>query len=108
MPHFNRYNLDRRKRKRFQLAVRHLFHYFPLLLSSKNIYDRIFEIYPTIPNNVEDVIYNNYIKVITPLLDTIQKWNSENINNLQEVRIPNNFLSRKQIVDYILSSFILQ
>ena len=75
---------------------------------SKTLYNWIFEIYPEIPNNVEDVISENYSKVINPLLSIIQKWNSENINQLQEVRIPNNFITRKQIVDYILSSFILQ
>ena len=75
---------------------------------SKTLYNWIFEIYPEIPNNMEDVISENYSKVINPLLAIIQKWNSENIKQLQEVRIPNSFITRKQIVDYILSSFILQ
>ena len=75
---------------------------------NQTIYDWIFEIYPDIPDNIENVIYNNYEKIINPLLNDIQKYNPENINDIYEIRIPNSFTSRKQIVDHLLSSLILQ
>lgn len=73
---------------------------------SKTLYNWIVGIYPNMPENIENKVYDNFAKITQPLRKLFIEYNQDiNIDSSGEyIRVPKEFKTQKQIVDTILAN----